>query len=106
MPQFVTGVVGAEVPVVAIDGGAGGTRPVGANIVGGARVEVVARCAVWKIAATGVGGAAIICTRVVIVAIQQRIGNAGAAIAVVPQGACVAVIAIGYIGDEKATAFR
>src|SRR5206468_1532786 len=87
------GVVGAGVPVVAIAGRSGGATSLGAGVVGGAGVAIVAVRVMVRVAAPGGGAARVAGAGVPVVAIAGRSGGAASRGAGVVGGAGVAVVA-------------
>lgn len=97
----ITGVVGADVFVVAIGRRAAHTDFVGTGIVGGTSAPVVARRRIGCVAATGLRIAKVIGASVSIIANQRSAADAGAIITGIACGARVAIVARIGIGDMK-----
>lgn len=94
----VTGFIRTRVVVIAVQRGAGNTGAVCATVADGARIAVVARSQIWRIAASCGRITAIVGARVVVVAIKCRRARAGRVDTHITHRTHVVVVTWGGVG--------
>ena len=98
-------IVGARVLVVTVEGSGAQARPLAAMVPGGAGVAIIALRGISCMEATGVGVALVVGADIAVVAVVHPLSFATRVVAVVTDGARIAIVANCFVGCEYAALF-